>query len=121
MPYVLSALAAIFQTIPPAATAGVCALAALPQAEAALPMYLTLPLILEAAHYIFSSTSSRAFAGSVGPSKTLPEREASDMLELWHTCLADQTITTEDFISGWFAPVKGAVSDTWRNHKPSPI
>ena len=87
--------------IPPAATAGVVALAALPVDELALPLYFTLPLVLEAAHYVVSATSSRAFSGKAAVS--LPERDAGEMVHLWRQCLADPTITTEDFITGWFA------------------
>jgi pimeloyl-ACP methyl ester carboxylesterase len=105
-------LAAFFQALPPAATAAVAFLVASPIDELALPLYVTLPLVLEAVHYVMSSTSSRAFSGKTTTS--LPERDATEMVDLWARCLADPTISTTDFITGWFdkAPADRAATPT---------
>ena len=95
----------MFQTMPPAATIAAGALACAD--EVMLPLYLTLPLMAEAAHYLISTFSTRAFTGK---SKTIPKRSAESQKALWRQCLDEPTLSCEAFITGWFAPVDRAAT-----------
>ena len=99
----LAAAASVLQKMPAAATATTAALCILPEVEAATPLFISLPILAEAAHHIYSSVGSRVFPKSTAR-HTLPERNAEEQLELWQQCLDDPTVSTEDFIRGWFLP-----------------
>ena len=95
----LAAMATVLQKLPAAATVTAATICVFPEAEAAFPLFVSLPILAEAAHHLTASVGSRAFRGK---SQTLPERKAEEQLELWRQCLDDPTISAEDFIRGWF-------------------
>jgi hypothetical protein len=110
--------ATVLSKLPPAATIAAAAMLFLD--EAALPLYLTLPVTLEAAHYLVSKTSSRAFVGKTSPHESLPERDDEAQVELWRQCLDDPTVSVEELLLGWFFREDEVGPLPSHAHTPSP-
>ena len=68
--------------------------------EVALPAALSLYIVLEALHFVFS------FVSSARPPKSYELRtrstSAAERLDTWGRCLRERTTTPEELITGWF-------------------
>lgn len=60
--------------------------------------FLRFFLLAETAHFLASKLTRWGQASKCKP----PRMQSAERLSLWRACLADPTITTESFITGWF-------------------
>lgn len=109
MIHVLFYTAILLQIVPPASAVLLSVDLILQLNEMVMPMYITAPLALEVAHYAFSRSCTWKARGSGSLRKA--DLIGSDRLTLWQRCLHDRSISTRDFITGWFYRRPGG--DEW--------
>ena len=96
--YMVFAGVLLLQLVPPASAIALSA--AVIFDEASLPLYIMAPLVLEASHYAFCEVSTRVSRSSSPLQKV--DATQSERLDQWRRCLRDRSISTPDFITGWF-------------------